>query len=376
MKFSGPSLKKHCLKVLIACFLVFGLFIALDTVYGKTKQQENDVQRRFRMAVEEWFPEEAAEIVSSYGLHYENSGDPFAGKEAPKTIVLIHGLDDPGKVWMNLSPALITEGYHVWTMTYPNDQRIAESAKFFNDQLIILRQLGIKQVDIVAHSMGGLVAREMLTNPDLGYDGQVRSGDLPLVEQLIMVATPNHGSHLARFRFLAEIREQIVRITQGKWHWLDGIMDGTGEATTDLIPGSRFLTDLNNRPHPPNVALFIIAGAIADPDQKEINDFLEVLKSNWPGEKQELIEELEEWLKNASRQLGDGLVSVESALLPGVPHKILPGTHFSIIRNVLEESERVPPAIPIIQKILSEKPDENLSFPTICQAFPTDKFID
>jgi hypothetical protein len=53
--------------------------------------------------------------------------------------------------------------------------------------------------------------------------------------------------------------------------------------------------------------------------------------------------------------LGDGLVTVESARLEGVPHRIVSGTHLSMIRNITINNPRVPPAVPIIIDHLKKK---------------------
>ena len=46
--------------------------------------------------------------------------------------------------------------------------------------------------------------------------------------------------------------------------------------------------------------------------------------------------------------VGDGLVTVESTRLKGVPHQTVDGTHLSMIRNITKSSRRIPPAVPII----------------------------
>jgi hypothetical protein len=46
--------------------------------------------------------------------------------------------------------------------------------------------------------------------------------------------------------------------------------------------------------------------------------------------------------------LGDGLVTVESTRLEGVPHRTVDGTHLSMIRNITRDNPRIPPAVPII----------------------------
>jgi hypothetical protein len=52
--------------------------------------------------------------------------------------------------------------------------------------------------------------------------------------------------------------------------------------------------------------------------------------------------------------LGDGLVTVESTRLDGVDHRIVPGTHLSMIRNILADSDNIPPAIPLILENLGQ----------------------
>ena len=120
--------------------------------------------------------------------------------------MLIHGLDDPGAVWQNLAPALVKDGYNVWLMHYPNDQPIVDSAYLFFMKLHGLKESGVNRLCIVAHSMGGLVSREMLTSPAIGYKTSVEKGQVPEVINLIMIGTPNHGSQLARFRIVTEMR--------------------------------------------------------------------------------------------------------------------------------------------------------------------------
>ena len=53
-------------------------------------------------------------------------------------------------------------------------------------------------------------------------------------------------------------------------------------------------------------------------------------------------------------QIGDGLVSLPSARLPDVPLTRVSGNHLSIIRNLSESSQRVPPALPVIFGLLGQ----------------------
>ncbi|MHC4718838.1 MAG: esterase/lipase family protein, partial [Planctomycetota bacterium] len=212
--------------------------------------------------MKERFPEETAAFSRSFGLvRFESDGAVCDGGASGRgSVVLVHGLDDPGKVWRSLAPELCDQAFDVWLMQYPNDQPIEESADWFFEELKGLRERDVDRISIVAHSMGGLVSRDLLTRPEIEYAEAVRCEVVPEVTALIMVGTPNHGSPMARIRVLAEVRDQLARLTKGEGSWLGGILDGAGEAKIDLLPGSRFLTELDRRPHPEGLSMLIIAG--------------------------------------------------------------------------------------------------------------------
>ncbi len=291
-----------------------------------------------------------------YGLKLAD-GKGFKGTEDTEKsdVVLVHGLDDPGKVWMNLAPALINNDFHVWIMTYPNDQPIVESARFFFEEMVSFRAKGKKTVSIVAHSMGGLVAREMLSSPELAYIQSALNENVPVVAQLIMVGTPNHGSELARFRIFAEFRDQLTNLFTGNYSWLQGILDGAGEAGIDLIPGSSFLETLNSRPYPKNVNMLVIAGVMSTWETSDIEKFIHKIKVKLPHNTHDVVAKIGGLLNSMAHGVGDGLVSIDSARLNGVSLRIVQGTHLSIIRNIRVSSRRVPPVVPIVVEYLTKE---------------------
>lgn len=174
---------------------------------------------------------------------------------------------------------------------------------------------------------------------------------------LIMVGTPNHGSQMARLRVLGEIRDHLARITKGEGNWLGIILDGAGEAKIDLLPGSRFLTELNGRPHPEGVEMLIIAGIASPWNERDINNWVGDLRQKVPRDQRKQVDALGEYMISMTYGLGDGLVTVESTRLGGVPHQTVYGTHLSIIRNITKSSQRVPPAVQIIVDRLTSKND-------------------
>jgi pimeloyl-ACP methyl ester carboxylesterase len=331
--------RRRFLWIALVAILLVGAWHLLSDIF---REEEKELRRQIRETAIRTFPEQAAEFAGNLGLFpYDADRDARSATPNRRTVVLIHGLDDPGKVWQDLAPALDEEGFDVWVMEYPNDQPIVDSVRLLFDELHKLPAQGIARISIVAHSMGGLVSRETLTRPEIDYATAAASGVVPEVEQLIMVATPNHGSQLARMRLFGETRDHLVRLMQGEATWLGMILDGAGEAKIDLLPGSSFLTELNARPHPDGLEMLVIAGISSPWSEQEIDRWVDSVNREW-------ATKLGETLVSMTRGVGDGLVTVDSSRLEGVPHRTVDGNHLTIIRNVTASSPRVPPAVPIV----------------------------
>jgi pimeloyl-ACP methyl ester carboxylesterase len=310
---------------------IMGVFIAVSVFFqtGRTflLPQEHMLRHALHEAVKNRFPKAAQALKDRCGIK------PFTETKSPadhfdrNRVILVHGLDDPGIIWQDLAPVLLERGYPVLTMSYPNDQAIAASTRFFFEQMQQLAQTDPGPVAIVAHSMGGLVARDMLTHPGFDYPGAVAVQKVPAVKLFIFVGTPNHGTQMARFRIFTEIRDQIFHFFRPDTHWLHCLLDGTGAAAIDLLPGSKFLTELNLRPLPEDTIMHVIAGVI----------------SPWSGK------------GPVTNFLGDGLVSVGSASLQNVPLTRVKGNHFTMIRNITRHSTREPPAIAEILRLLNNQ---------------------
>ena len=353
------------------------LFAGLAYLFDFFPDEQRALRSGIRSAAKRAFPNQAEEAAKSYGLTFlgdgssespgPNTESPGSSAESPgshpdspepnpaaPSVLLIHGLDDPGKVWRNLVPALLDEGVNLWQIRYPNDQPLMESSWFLSEQMPRLREWGVDEITIVAHSMGGLISREMLTNPEMAYAEEVRAGEVPLVAGLVMLATPNQGSELARFRLFGEFRQQWIELLEGRGQLLGGILDGAGEAKLDLLPGSQFLTALNERPHPEGVRMLSIAGDVSPWAGMDFERPEDHSPGSPPAAGQQVLVDLGVLLKSMSDGSGDGLVSVRSTRLDGIPHRTVRGTHLTVIRNVTKGSSRVPPAIPLITEFLEQ----------------------
>ena len=317
-------------KWLTAIGVIATAWICFQTARPLFLPWEYQIRHAMHQSVKNRFPEAAQELEKRYGIKPFKESKIPSGDSGGDRLVLVHGLDDPGIIWQNLAPFLSEKGYQVLVMSYPNDQAIAASTRFFFEQMRLLAQKDPAPVSVVAHSMGGLVARDMLTSPAYAYAGSAAARMVPAVRQLIMVGTPNHGTQMARFRIFTEIRDQVFHLFKPDTHWLQCLLDGTGAAGVDLLPGSRFLTQLNRRPLPRQTQMHVIAGVLCP------------------------------WLRQGPLKnfLGDGLVSVDSAALQDVPVTRVTGSHFSIIRNLTRSSTRVPPAVPEILRLLKNQPTD------------------
>lgn len=282
---------------------------------------------------------------------------------APNVVLLIHGLDEPGSIWDELTPHLLEHGATVVRFDYPNDQGIADSALQLLDALRELDSRGVDRVQIVAHSMGGLVARDALTR------GAAARANTPPVTHLVMVGTPNHGSHMAALQPIADAREHAIRAVRNNSTDGAGLVgsarDGRGEAARDLAVGSDFLKDLNARLLPEGVRITTIGGTLTPAAACEyLRSDAQPQWARFLGE--ERAAALIAQSCAAVETLGDGMVHVSSTRLDGVSdHVDLAADHRSMLKRwtllvKLDElrGRTTPPAaaIPIILDRLGLKP--------------------
>jgi len=152
--------------------------------------------------------------------------------EGQPPVLLIHGyLGTRGS--LHLMESRLTEMGHL-VLTYRlgllHTGDICESAALIARKIeSIAAQTNLDRVDIVGHSMGGLVGLYYLK----------RLGGRRRVRRLVMLGTP----------------------TSGTWSALLGLaMAPLGRASLQLLPDSAFLRDLEQGPIPEGVEVFAVAG--------------------------------------------------------------------------------------------------------------------
>ncbi len=156
---------------------------------------------------------------------------PLAPDATP--VLLIPGYCCNRAMWRSLRRELRQAGRLVATVTldppFAGIDLLAEALALRIDRL--LADTGARQVVLVGHSMGGLVARAYLWR---------RGGEH--VAKLITIATPHHGTWLARL--------------------------GLGRNAREMVPGSGWLAALNSRaPGVPSACVWSAGDEIVQPPE-------------------------------------------------------------------------------------------------------------
>ena len=159
-------------------------------------------------------------------------------------VFLIHGIWGDPINWNDFS-ALVADTQNRFDF-FAADYHQSNGMGIVYNESIVSRQLtgwlemfahehsvAASQADIVAHSMGGLIARAMLQDPRFFNSSNYGSG---VIHKLITLDTPHNGSEFATRLSNASSICKFVFSLSG--HSVDG-------AVNDLAPGSAFLTGLN-----------------------------------------------------------------------------------------------------------------------------------
>jgi pimeloyl-ACP methyl ester carboxylesterase len=287
------------------------------------------------------------ERPSAWGLQLP---DKWPASDAIQPLVLVlHGFNSSPQRFAPLAQALQEQGFVCGTYSYPDDQPILESAAMLAHDLteIKSRQPG-RRVALVAHSMGGLVARAMLEDPEF---------DPGNVTKLIMVAPPNQGSLLARVGYGTDLLDHAVAEVNRKElsRFYAAIEDGLSEATVDLQPDSVFLRELNARPRNPHVKYSILLGTGARLTREQVDQLRQSLATAESKSRvvalfarrvDETLADLDEVVQGA----GDGAVALKRGRLEGVEDVvILNFTHLGVLQGAGVAAD---PAFPEVVKRL------------------------
>jgi pimeloyl-ACP methyl ester carboxylesterase len=234
-------------------------------------------------------------IPPDYYDHTNNSiGNKFPEKLNKKPVLFVHGLtgkynnyskakpenNETSYWWMQVKHFNKSKVYEGWQVYYPYDANIDFIARWLKFDVELLNKLYKKEVDILTHSMGGLVAMELITSPY--FDAKKNIG------KVLLIQPPIHGSLGGNKQY---------RTGKGRVFQLLGF-DREAPSIRDLSFGSDFYYNLHNRKIP------------SLDDDKFISDDYFVLI----GTTQEKYK-LPKLVHNEAEGQSDGIVAMSSASL-------------------------------------------------------------
>ncbi|MDP2365585.1 MAG: hypothetical protein Q8M94_17685, partial [Ignavibacteria bacterium] len=152
-----------------------------------------------------------------------------------RPLLLVHGVDGEYPYWGQSFIDGLSGTYDTWQFYYPYNQEIPSSGLLLRDALLKISATGgpiqtgsyiQKEVNIVAHSMGGLVTRSYIQSSS--YQNNIY--------KFVMLGTPNYGSYSV-YRARKQPLSGLVALIQGK--------DINSPAYRQMIPGSNFYFSLH-----------------------------------------------------------------------------------------------------------------------------------
>ncbi len=162
-----------------------------------------------------------------FGLFWEEEWD---SQKTP--VIFVHGAGGSPREFRGISRYLDKERFQVGYFYYPSGLRLQGLSRFLNGSLRHLQQrYSPKSFVVVAHSMGGLIARKGI----IDYTNGTERNDIPL---FVSISTP-WGGHPA-----AKLGVENSPVVIPSWR--------------DMSPGSAFLNDLWSEALPDSVEYHLL----------------------------------------------------------------------------------------------------------------------
>ncbi len=330
-------------------------------------------------------PEFDVESVSTRGL-FNPEGvkqlqglymvEPFDPQKMP--VVMVHGLWSSPVTWMEMyndlrSDPYIRQHYQFWFYLYPTGQPFWMSAAQMRSDLAEMRKSvdpqrarpALDQMVLVGHSMGGLVSRmqsveggevlwqSMSDQPferldaDDELKGRLQSAFFfdpnPSIRRVITLGTPHRGSHFAN-DVTGWVGRKLIRMPM------------------QLVQGRQELLARNLdyfRPHSPlRMATSIDS---LDPDSELLTQLLDAEPAPWVHYHNVVGKQNRDGFAAYFSTEGDGVVSLESASLEGLPRLesqiFVTADHMSVHRH--------PQSVLEVRRILQKQLTELRDFPNV-----------
>lgn len=155
-------------------------------------------------------------------------------RDKHEVVIMVHGLLRRSLNLFQLGKALQKRGYHVYLYDYQTSRySVAEHGQHFKQYLEkIIAEHPDKKLNLVTHSMGGILTREALA----GIDDNVATDNLITRERfkrIVMLAPPHLGSDVARrfcqyFPFTAKWLKPLADLSSAPESYIHQVPIPTG----------------------------------------------------------------------------------------------------------------------------------------------------
>ena len=156
--------------------------------------------------------------------------EPYHPDKTP--VLLIHGLSGSGYDWRYIIKQLDRNRFQPWVVQYPSGNRLGLLSERINQAVTDLQaRYKFDTLFVVAHSMGGLVARGFINH-------NVSQYDQGFIKLLVTISTPWQG-HTA-----AQSGVTNAPVVVPSWY--------------DMVPGSPYLESLFDPPLPDHISYYLL----------------------------------------------------------------------------------------------------------------------
>lgn len=167
---------------------------------------------------------------NSLGIYFLEPYDP---NRIP--VLFVYGIGGSPQDMRYLMEHFDKKRYQCWFLNYPSGMRLERVARVVATGLNLLRQrYHFEKCDVVAHSMGGLVARAAL-------DAEVKLAGTNFIPKFVTISTP-WGGHQAAESGIRHLKKPVPS-------WLD------------VAPNSNFLLAIYAAPLPKGTSFYMIYGS-------------------------------------------------------------------------------------------------------------------
>ncbi|QIF01496.1 alpha/beta fold hydrolase [Roseimicrobium sp. ORNL1] len=169
--------------------------------------------------------------TNTLGIYFT---EPFDPKRIP--VVFVYGIGGSPQDWDYFIKNFDRSKYQLWFYHYPSGMRLSRVSNVLAEGLRALKhRYGFPKAYVVAHSMGGLVARPAITEA-------VAEEGVDFIPEFVSISTP-WGGHKAAEAGIRHLKKPVPS-------WID------------VAPGSDYLVKMYNTPLPKGTTHHLIYGSI------------------------------------------------------------------------------------------------------------------